>query len=802
MNTFNHRQKIDDAISSTYDELAFYLKLIKGREISHEAKEKRAELFRALNDSVKRINFFLKYCSTYVLVLSLLFLLVSNIMPGISIKYMTLSANLFIVSIFIKLFSPLVELETRIIQYAIVGAITGFFILLNPAVFQAPLIVAGFYIIFITFSRNIKRRMKVSALELMVYDPQRYGVYLNTKRSDLLEFHKELGVALFDNPAYQRSFKITSFKKKRAIEPVPIENATMPLPPKGTVRVEVWKRDPLRDLSSIYEFFICCFLGGSQDASAFDFMVAKSLTMLDMVSPKGRTIRVLLMACVLKEGNDEKPVLVVNAVFGHEGGLIGSIKDDNPFIEQQIEAYARFAGFERIIYNLTPTNKRPRLFVDYLKGSAKSSPVRTKCRLTSMDNLIKLEIFNRREPISNLYFMLFLEIMNLTNNYATKGKILGFLNDSKNVFMQLDTGLSSFIETDEYREIETSSCCLRVDNRLVGETSGTMLKNLFHSFPEIDTACLPDKVVIKISKTINRLVEGSALNGHIKINPAILKIKDKLWMESIFSIALCQHFLWLLHPVYEDDLLFAFVDHTLPDFNTMVLDSLVFLDNLERELKLVPSGNFVAKIIGRAVREKYRTISVFKYKEIYSFIQGEISKKGMYDPDKLAGDLFYSKLKSSPGFSGLFFKELDEEQKQIVYKVMIQQVKEFIEDLSITETFPEDFSLSSYREIQEKIFHFEKTIRKYQIDMNKAQEQKIDVLKERCKLLGQLAEVERLVEKNRFKMALFALKEIKNKRSPDIKEFKLEPVVRTLKQQALFAPLTHLVEKLNMDMYW
>jgi hypothetical protein len=802
MNIYNHKQKINEAVSSAYVELAFYLKLIRGEEISHENIEKRAERFRTLNDSVKRINFSLKYFSTYGLILSLLSLLISNMLPEFSLKYVTLSANLFIVSIFIKLFSPLVDLETKIIQYIVVGAITGFFILLNPPFSQASFIVAGFYIIFITLSRSIKRNMKISTSELMMYDPERYGVYLNTKSSELLEFHQKLGIANFDSPIYQRSFRVTSFKKKRGIEPDPIANPTRSLPPKGTVRVEVWKRDPLRDLSSIYEFLVCCFLGGSQDASAFDFMMSKSLTMLDMVSPKGRTIRVLLMACVQRQGSEEKPVLVVNAVFGREGGLVGSLKDDDPFIGQQIEAYARFTGFEKIIYNLTSTNKRPRLFIDYLKEHVKHSPVRSKCRLTSTASPIKLEIFNRREPISNLYVTLFLEMMNLTNNYATQGKVLGFLVDLKNVFMQLDSDIPSFTETEAYREIKTGGCCLRVDSRLVGETSEPMLKNLFNPFPEINTAGLPKPVVIKISKTLNRLVDGSALDGTIKISPALLTIKDRLWMESIFSIALCQHFLWLLHPVYEDDLLFTFIDHTLPAFNKTVLESLIFLNNLDSQLKLAPSGNFVTKIIVRAVREKYRTKTIFKYKEIYAFIQEEISKEGSYDAGKLARDLFYSKLKGSPGFRGLFFNELDDEQKQIVYEVMIQQLEEFIEDLLIPQILPEDFSLTSYKEIEEKIFHFEKTTIRYQIDIDRMDVQKIDVVKKRCKLLGQLADVERLIEKNRSKKALSALREIKNRRSVDIKEFKLEPVVISLKRRALFVPLTQLVEKLNMDMYW
>ena len=241
--------------------------------------------------------------------------------------------QIFIVALLTKLFCVLVDLETKYVQYAILLGITALFIATNPESTTVILGISTFFIFFVTFSRQVKIKFKVDALALMLSNKGRFEEYLQHKDSQLLTLYKKNDIAFFDNPSYKRTFNVKNFKKKQQIYAIAIPSSPNMLPSNKTVRVEIWARDPYRDLSSIQEFFVCCFLGGSQDASIFDFILSKRVAMLDLVSPKGRTIRVLMMACLAGKGSDCRPILVVNAVFGREGGLVGSTSDDNAFIQ-------------------------------------------------------------------------------------------------------------------------------------------------------------------------------------------------------------------------------------------------------------------------------------------------------------------------------------------------------------------------------------------------------------------------------------------------------------------------------------
>ncbi len=794
-------------MEKAYDDLAVYLKQIKSDGKSYQNLVKRAEFFRFLNNLVKLVNHILKYLSAFGLIIPLLLFPVIVIFPGKSLNVDILIGNLFLASVFIKLFNVMVDLEIRFIQYAIITIVTVFFVAINPGLYLIPSVTAGFYMVLITLSRAAKKCMKLSTLELMLHDPEGFGNYIEKKEHTVCTHHRKLGIGLFDDPVYTRAFRVKSTKKQKIIKPAPTAEDSGVYPPKGMVRVEIWKRDPLRDLSSIQEFFICCFLGGAQDASAFEFMMCKSLTMLDMVSPKGRTARVLLMACV----TDSAPILVVNAVFGREGGLIGSITDDNSFIHEQVEAYARFTGFEKIIYNATPTNKRPILFLSYLekyfKSIAGSGPVRIQSSLTSTQDRIKLEIFNRRNPISNVYLMLCLEIMNLTDNYAHKGKITGYTADLTNRFIgvRVDTPQVHTPRDDisaDHVTIETKICNFTVDTGLTGETAESMLRNLFDPFLEMDVRGLPKTIRVETAGMQRCITGGSALDGKILIHPVVFSIKNRFWKEVIISACICQHLLWRLHPVYSDELVFTYLDHVLPDINKKVIDDIVYLDGLEKMLNPGESWNFISRLIARAVREIYPVEKAFKIKRIYSFIQERKQDNGNQDPEQLAHDIFFRELEINTGFREKYFQGLDENEKSIVTKIMITRLRDLFDDLMTTERIPDTFPLGNAGEIEGTIFRFEKTLRKYAISMARDQEDRLGYLKERCRLMGRLSDVERLIKKDKSKDALKALRDIHSKHREEIQRFRLKPDVRKLVFLALTAPFHYLVEKLNQDMYW
>ncbi len=796
--------RYSEIIENTYDDLAFYLKKIRFKEKPLSELEKKSFFYQQLNNSVKRINYFFKYFSAYGLVIPVISISVLIAIQELGSSVADFLINVFMASIFIKLFNVLVDLETRFIQYIIVIAITVFFAFFNPSLFLVPCIIALFFIILITFSRYAKHQMKLSALELMMHDPDGFGSYINRKNKKLLKVHKSFGISMFDFPEYYRRFNIKSMKKKRVVTPDSSGGKRSMYPPKGMVQVEIWQRNPIRDLSSIQEFFICCFLGGAQDSSAFEFIMSKSLTMLDMVSPRGRTIRVLLMACVY----ERKPVLAVNAVFGREGGLIGSLSDDNRFILDQIEAYARFTGFEKVIYNTTPTNKRPWLFIDYVEDhfrrNGKNHPERIKCRLTNPKDLIKLEIFNRSNPVSNIYIMLLLEIMNLTDNYAVNGRVTGYTSDLRNRFMQISDDVYSpfFEKTFESQTIETSFCRFKVDNRIAGENALKMLQKLFDPFPEMYTDGIPNTVKIAPDDSVVCLTGGSVIEGKILIHPAILSIENPFWRDVLLSAAVCQHILWRFYPVYNDQLIFKFIDNTQPDFNQKVIDSLVFLDSLGNRLETNHDTGFIASLIKRAVEKKYSAANVFKIKEIYLTIMEQKGDTGHKEPDILARGLFYDKLERNIGFREKYFQGLDDEYKKIVFRIMISELEKFFIELMVTDKITECFSLNRSDEIKQTIFNHEKILRKYSINIASDQEQRLNNIKERCKLLGKLADIKRLVEKNKIGDSLKALKQFKSKHRSEIKQFKLESTIRTIYIQSFSAPFNHLVEKLNQDMYW
>ena len=782
-----------------YAELATYLNLIEAKNESFATSRDRLESYRRLNNIAKQINFWLKYLSTFGLILPFCILLVSNSM--ISVNSLI---QIFMGSLLTKLFCALVDLETKYVQYAVLVCIAILFLISNPESSFSILSVSSFFIFFITFSRHAKSKFKVHALALMVTNPDQFHDYLRDKDTKLLTLYKENGISRFDDPSYKRTFSVKTFKKKQQIEATSTPMPTNLLPSGKTVRAEIWKREPYRDLSSIHEFFVCCFLGGSQDASVFDFILSKRVTMLDLVSPKGRTIRALMMACLAGERSDCRPVLVVNAVFGREGGLVGAGNDDNAFIKQQIEAYARFAGFTQVLYNQIATNKRPRLFIEYLQKQIDTKTTRLKCRLFPSPDRIKLEIFNRREPRANVYLMLLLEIMNLTDNYASKGKVSGITVDLRNTFLATESCTQVNIVGTEFQDLAVGNHCLQIAHCFVGGTSTMLLQQFFRFFSELDTTVLPQLIIVKHEPGLSALGVGTCGYDKINIHPVVATITEPFWLQVIFSITVCQHFLWHLHPCYSEEMLFTFLDTTIPDLNQRILESAEYLKQLEEILALT-NNNFITKLIGRAVRKKYKVDSVFKYKAIYQFLKHN-EKTGTTTVNctnaSLAKGMFQHKLDNSGGFRAQFFQGLSAEQKQLVHEVMISELEKMFAEVNIESQLPDHLDLTNCADTKAKIYRFEKLGRRCQLVFDDASLTFLAQYKEQCILLGKLIDVERLLVTKKIAKGKTMLADIIEKNYVEIKKHKLISVVNGIKGKIRTAPFTNAVEKFNLEMYW
>src|SRR3954447_6073624 len=97
--------------------------------LSWEALGRRAAAARALSHAIKRVAFVLKIASSITFVASAVVIACSITWPASALANGFLFAfYAFQVSILVKLFGPLVDLETRGIQFVLIAALTGMFL--------------------------------------------------------------------------------------------------------------------------------------------------------------------------------------------------------------------------------------------------------------------------------------------------------------------------------------------------------------------------------------------------------------------------------------------------------------------------------------------------------------------------------------------------------------------------------------------------------------------------------------------------------------------------------------------------
>jgi hypothetical protein len=326
-----------------------------------------------------------------------------------------------------RLVLGIADLEVRRVQIMVIGAATLLLAAAAREVAGAVLLVGLALGASLQAFTSLKRRYKLATLAWWEAEPDAVAAAQREVRAARGPMaHARLGIPRFGEPGYCRAFRVRRSKKRARTELVAAPVGARP--PRGMARVEVARRDPRVDLSSLDEFFVCCFLGGAQDTSAFDFLLAPSVAYLDLVSPRGRTLRALVLACVAGEGELQgRPVLVVDAVFGRDGGGVGSARDDDQFLRREIEAYARSIGFAAVLYSTTPTNSRPRAFVRTLLTDGVGEQTRLRCRLTVEGRPLKLELFGRREGGGSVYGTLIGETLGGAGAYATRGRVTGRL---------------------------------------------------------------------------------------------------------------------------------------------------------------------------------------------------------------------------------------------------------------------------------------------------------------------------------------------------------------------------------------
>ena len=330
-----------------------------------------------------------------------------------------------------------------------------------------------------------------------------------------------------------------------------------------------------------------------------------------------------------------------------------------------------------------------------------------------------------------------------------------------------------------------------------------LLQQFFRFFSELDTIVLPQRIIVKHEPGLNALGVGTCGYDEISIHPVVATITAPFWLQVIFSITVCQHFLWHLHPCYSEALVFSFLDATIPDLNQRILGSAEYLKQLEETLALTNSS-FITRLVTRAVRYKYKVDSVFKYKTVYQFLKHNERTGTTTNCSNafLAKAMFQAKLDDSDGFRTQFFQGLSAEQMQLVHEVMIGDLEKMFAEVNIESQLPEHLDLNNYADIKEKIYRFEKLGRKCQLLFDDATLALLEEYKKQCILLGQLADVERLLATKKSAKAKAMLAAIIEKNHVVIKANNLTVIVNAIKRKIRVAPFTNAVEKFNLEMYW
>lgn len=797
-----------------YRELAACLAAMGDTGIPFREKVRAAERSRRLCRWVIRANALLKKSSTFGLSVSFV------LMVGV-VVWPTLDRMLgphwdpwlvggLLVSVQVKLLGPMVDLETRYVQYGALLLVTGLFAVAAPPTASVTVALGFLFALAFAFSKWAKGRMKANVLRLMVHNPVGFSGYLADRRQDVLAYHQALGIQRFDDQTYRRCFQTLATKKRRKARVVgcrasPGEEG---LPAAGQVRVEIWRRNPLSDLSSIRELGVCCFLGGSQEASAFDFMLSKSVTMMDFLSSKGRVARALLMACVTEEEGQEVPLLVANAVFGREGGVVGSLHDDNAFVREQIEAYARFAGFGSVLYNVAPANVRPRAFVQHLRREVGGPPQEIVCRLTSTRDPIKLEVFGRKEPAGNVYLMHLLDLMNHTDNYATRGRVRGYRVTLDDPFLKLTYETLDPGAPEGWVDVDLGGPVLRVDGRVGGGPVRQVLEGFLAEYPEMDASLLPSLITVDLRGGARRLVSGSALDGHLVAHAALRWPERPFWGELLFAVGVCQHLLRRLHPGAVDaemeSFLFRLLDQRLPDLDDRVLADLPRFPELRRTFS-APEGDwdFLDRLASQVLGRRFDASRIFKRRRIHAFMEvRRANPRGQAWALETARDLFYDELAANQGFREKYFAGLSTDQRHHVHTGMINQLAGMVEEMRTPERISPTFPVEEHHQVAETVRQFKKMASRNGLELATDTLARLRHHEERCRLIRRLDEVEGALAKGRGAEARRVLGEVRGKEREGLGALALRPYVRSLWWRSFTAPFQAAVRKLNLDAYW
>lgn len=286
------------------------------------------------------------------------------------------------------------DLETRWIQFAVLGACGGLLALASPGDAGAVVLATVAGALWLLAGRRARKVARVATLAWLeagatLGDPGRWVRRLGTRTEGR-------GPA----PPFPRAFE-------------------------GGEGVRLWSRHPVEDLGTLEELGVCCFLGGAQEASAFDFLLDPAIEMLDVFRKGRRVLRALLMHAVDEAG---ARVLVVNAVFGADRGVVGSAAADDAFLLGALRRLAREAGVAHLLVHAAPTNTRPRRFVSTLRRRRIGTPGSLRLRLAAAGPPVKLEIFDRGADAGAVGVLL-RELVRGSDPYARSGRVEGLLVD-------------------------------------------------------------------------------------------------------------------------------------------------------------------------------------------------------------------------------------------------------------------------------------------------------------------------------------------------------------------------------------
>jgi len=164
----------------------------------------------------------------------------------------------------------------------------------------------------------------------------------------------------------------------------------------GDVKVEVWKRDPSKDMSYYDEFNCCAFLG-AKDGNIYapKYLRNGTVSMVDFSmnidGEETRLVRAITSACAQRRNKrlTGKTYMLVDSIEGSD-----QIKPE--IIFDALTDYAKHSGFDGILFFQKPGNPIPQYFVTHLKSSKKSKGFKDK------KTKLQLLYSNRHEFIEGL----------------------------------------------------------------------------------------------------------------------------------------------------------------------------------------------------------------------------------------------------------------------------------------------------------------------------------------------------------------------------------------------------------------